>query len=230
MRMMRVLSSTCILAVGIASGSASATTMYSNDFDGNVAAFAGVSAVAGGGAIVDGQGYKSNPLTQAAGFAGNLYRGVDMFVTLSGLPAHTTLDLGFLFARIDSWDGFNCCGPDIIEIALDGNVVLSNQPIVTPINQIVTGVALGFNVSWTDGAHDFLSLAALTGLAHSGSTATIRISLPNGQGLDDESIGVDNFFVATNFVPPPQVPEPTTLGLLGLGLAGLGLSRRRKAA
>src|SRR5262245_7169541 len=50
-------------------------------------------------------------------------------LTLSNLPAHTSVDLSFLPGIINSWDGdppFLDAGPDVFNVTVDGASVFSN--------------------------------------------------------------------------------------------------------
>src|SRR5262249_1293188 len=60
-------------------------------------------------------------------FAGSFLRYADgdlfdMALTLTDLPAHDTLTLGFLLAVIDSWDG-----TELLEVTVDDMVVFSHS-------------------------------------------------------------------------------------------------------
>src|SRR5262245_35004218 len=61
---------------------------------------------------------------------GNLFGGgappVKTTLTLTDLPAHTSINLRFLLAIIDSWDGVGCfAGPDIFNVTVDGVAIFS---------------------------------------------------------------------------------------------------------
>ncbi len=65
---------------------------------------------------------------------------------------------------------------------------------------------------------------------------TIRIGFWStlNQPIGDESWGIDNFYLADNYLAgnhEEPVPEPATIALLGIGIAGLAgaeVRRRRK--
>ena len=47
-------------------------------------------------------------------------------LTLTGLPSHTSLDLDFVLAILESWDGEDGDhGPDHFNVSVDGNLVFS---------------------------------------------------------------------------------------------------------
>lgn len=225
-----------LLATVIASAavSASAATVFSTNFDSGVpAAFSGgnlesVSAL-------NGVGNAGNT------FTGNLYRAANTItLTLSGLPAHTGLNLGFLFAAIDSWDGpsgFNCCGPDVMTVTVNGNAVFSKSfnlfgHATGDYNPPVNGQLLyGTNVvgtSWGDQAYDMSLEAAFQNIADAASTLTITWTSTALQGYDDESFALDNVKVDLLGTTVGSVPEPGSLALLGLSIGLCGLLRRSR--
>jgi hypothetical protein len=66
----------------------------------------------------------------AAGTGAAANHGSPTTLTLSGLPAHTSINIGFLLGMIDSWDGTgNRFGaqfaPDFFNVTVDGNPVFS---------------------------------------------------------------------------------------------------------
>ena len=154
----------------------------------------------------------------------------------SGLPAHTSLNISFLLAVIDSWDGDTSRGgsnpPDIFNITVDGVSVFArtfdnfdlNDQSASTANLLSFGSNLGFS-SWNDSAYDFTGSNALLNIPHTAASVDIRFfaSGAGWQGGADESFGLDRLLISVN---TSDVPEPGSLALLGFGLAGLALRRR----
>ena len=184
--------------------------------------------------------YQSNP-------------GTPTVLTLTGLPAHTSVSLGFLLAVIDSWDGNSNdkisgypVGPDYFNVTADGNLIFhetfSNFPGGSQTYQgamLGSGLsARGFNSTWLDSAYDLGLDAAFQNIPHTGSTLTVEWFASGAGwqgdnlrfgGTQDESWAIDNVRVDLNGVPAPLPPSASLLGsgLLGLGL--LGFRKMRKA-
>jgi PEP-CTERM motif-containing protein len=149
-------------------------------------------------------------------------------LTLTGLPAHTFLDISFMLAVIDSWDGTGAGpdGPDFFNVKVDGSPVFSGAYNNTNAGDPYSGTRLffnqeaGFNSSFGDSAYSL----ALKGIAHTTSTATIEFfaSGAGWAGLTDESWAVDNLDVSTS-----SVPEPSSILLLFSGAAAIFVRRRK---
>jgi hypothetical protein len=162
-----------------------------------------------------------------------------LFAGAGNLPTHTSLNISFLLAVIDSWDGDTVRGgtapPDIFNITVDGVSVYSRtfdnfditDQTASTANLMSFGSNLGFS-DWPDSAYDFTGIHAFLNIPHSADSVEVRFfaSGAGWQGGTDESFGVDRLLISVNTA---EIPEPASLALLGLGLAGLGLSRRRKA-
>jgi LPXTG-motif cell wall-anchored protein len=172
-------------------------------------------------------------------------------LTLTGLPAHTSVSLGFLLAVIDSWDGTSTesfegfpYGPDYFNVSVD-NVMKFQKPIANyeaiqgyplpPGVQLLTWPqSLGFNANWKDSAYDMGLDPVFQNIPHTANTLKVEwfASGAGWQGYNkrfggtqDESWAIDNVRVDLNDV---HVPLPPTAPLLGAGLVGLGLLGFRK--
>jgi hypothetical protein len=170
-------------------------------------------------------------------------------LTLTGLPAHTSVSLGFLLAVIDSWDGNSNeqiehypVGPDYFNVRVDGTNIFSQTFSNFPgVSQTYQGVMLGsglsargFNPTWLDSAYDLSLDPVFQNIPHTGATLTVAwfASGAGWQGENaifgnthDESWAIDNVRVDLNDV---HAPLPPTFTLLGSGLLGLGLLGFRK--
>ena len=151
-------------------------------------------------------------------------------LTLGSLETHTTLDLEFDLAVIDSWDGLDPpWGPDYFNVTLDGGSVFQENFGSYSDPPFVSGSNLYNTVEWEDSAYHI----SLSGIAHSASTLTVAW-FANGagwQGGMDESFAIDNIVLTVDngSTPgPSRVPEPATMLLFGTGLAGLIGSRIRR--
>ncbi|MBM4301284.1 MAG: PEP-CTERM sorting domain-containing protein [Deltaproteobacteria bacterium] len=227
-----------ILACLVPAGAMAGTQIYFNDFDAAPTVAPGVSAALAGVTTTTGvQGYAGlGPSGNQ--FGGNFLRNTSTgnpasstTLTLTGLPAHTSVNVNFLLGIIDSWDGYGSgFGPDAFNVTVDGVSVFS-QVFATaggsmtylPGSPVLlsSGTHLGFNGSWTDKAYNMYLEPAFQNIAHTGSSLAISwfASGPVWQGGVDESWAMDNVQVVLNGVT--AVPLPPSVMLLGSGLLGL---------
>lgn len=231
------------LALAFASCAASAqVTVFFSDFDGSLPG-----QIAPGSALLTGvEGYAGlGPA--GAPFAGSFLRSATantVTLSLTGLATHSSLNLGFLFAAIDSLDGTGAFpAGDFFKITLDGNQIFREsfanatpdqvQSYVPPAGvELARHVDLGFQGPggfYTDSAYDLAADPVFANIAHTGSSATFTFVIEGEgvQALDDESWAMDNLQVSLNGVTA-AVPEPETYGLLLAGLAAVGWTSRRR--
>jgi hypothetical protein len=142
---------------------------------------------------------------------------VPTILTLNDLPAHTSIDLHFLLAVIDSWDGSGpstCCGPDTLTIEIDGQPILSavfdnawgngSQTYFPPQAVVLArAVELGFrdiDDHDQDSAYDTNNDPKFSNIPHTSNTLTVEwyASGVNWQGGGDESFAIDNLVVILN--------------------------------
>lgn len=176
-------------------------------------------------------------------FAGSFLRsptGNEITLTLTDLPGHTEISLGFLLAAIDSLDGTGTFPQgDFLRITLDGVQVfresfanaLESQVqsyVPPPGGELARHVDLGFEGPggyYTDSAYDMFLEPTLQNLAHTASTAVFTFVMegPGVQELSDESWAMDQLTVSVT-----PVPEPSAIWLALAGLVGAGWLRRRR--
>ncbi len=223
-------------AAALLAPSAHATLIYKNNFDSPVFVGGGASAsfAAGAGGVVS----SSAPYV---GTYGNFFRSssnsVFTALTLSGLPTHTGVDIGFLLAFLDSWDSRDgsCCAPDNVDLYIDGikvadytyNNALGSIKDIGGGTLIAEYVQFDGNTFYSDTIADLSSDPGLA-FAHTGSTLTIGFIASGGgwQGGNDEAWGFDNLQVDLQGV---TVPETSTYLLLLAGMAAAAMARRRRS-
>ncbi len=151
-------------------------------------------------------------------FGGGFLRsatGNTVTLTLSGLPAHRSLSLGFLFAAIDSLDGAGSFpAGDYFKITLDGETIFREAFANAVTSQVQTylpppGVELarwqdlGFGGPGgyhTDSAYDLAADPRFQLLPHTAPEAVFTFEIEGAgiQGLDDESWAMDNLRVTSH--------------------------------
>lgn len=210
------------------------TTVFSNDFETPLPAAIG----AGTGAITGVQGFS------AYGFNGAFLRsatGNVVTLTLDNLPAHTAINVDFLFAAIDSLDGTGSVFPegDFFNVALDGTTMfresfanalasqtqsyMPSSPDLELVRMTQVGFASGFYYS--DSAYNLGADSRFGDWAHTASSAVITFQIEGAgiQELNDETWAMDQLVVSIT-----PVPEPSSVAMLLAGLALMaGFARRR---
>lgn len=193
-----------------------ATTVFSTNFESGLP-----SEFTAPGCQIEGVQGWSGLGPAGSAFGGNFLRFSaltlsDTRLTLTGLPPHDRLDLRFMLAVIDSWDG-----TELFQVLVDGNLVFSHwfqlatgdasSYVPAPSALLSSGSNLGFtNGTWyqRDRAYDLSVEPALQGIPHTSSSAEIvwRISAVSGpaatqwQGGTDESWAIENVAVAVSGV------------------------------
>lgn len=148
-------------------------------------------------------------------------------VELLFLAPHSSLDIAFLLAAIDSLDGTSQDGTgDFFSVSLDGKTIFRQSFANTVFIEAATGMVtnlpqsyvpgpgvelarrreLGFTAGtyWLDSAYNMGLDQAFTGVPHSSSTATIVFTLNNDHTLafdDDESWAIDNVRITVGDSP-----------------------------
>jgi len=164
------------------------------------------------------------------GFDGNFLRNPTAdspqatTLTLNNLPPHTFVDIGFLLAIIDSWDGIDGgASPDIFNVSVDGVPIFSEsfatasgtQTYVDPGGVTIAEIQQrGFG---TEGPYNFDSSynmgndPTFQNIPHTSDTLTISwfASGSGWQGGGDESWAIDNLHVCTDAVSAPHKSHGT---------------------
>jgi len=235
-----------------AGGVSQAVPYYSADFDLGIPA-----EFSGPGFAASVEGYAG------MGIGGNTFSGLYLrnasfgsptVLTLTGLPSHTSVDLGFIFASIDSWDGsppLGCCNPDNFNVAIGdgsstatifsetftvfGEHIWSYSGTASLLGNTIMGPE-GPNLAvseWPDGAYDMSLDPDFSGIPHTSSTLEI-LWWADGAGWqagDDESFAIENVTIHLNGVEPPVVPEAgTTAAGAVMALVVAGVLWRRRCA
>ena len=165
----------------------------------------------------------------AEGFSGNFLRNTSVgnpaektTLTLTNLPDHNFVDIGFLLAIIDSWDGESegQYSPDIMNVEVDGNSIFSKgfigaggvQTYEPSDGVLLLGIDQGINRAgnpgWNDSAYNMANESVFRGINHTSDTLTISwyASGSGWQGGDDESWAIDNLEVCTDSAAPQPIP------------------------
>jgi VCBS repeat-containing protein len=134
-------------------------------------------------------------------------------LTLNNLPAHTSIDINFLLAIVDSWNGSTGqSSPDFLNLSVDGTTIFTetfdtadsqDQSYSAPAGSVlVDGEQLGFATGGfaVDSAYNMYLEPRFKSIPHTGSTLTIAW-FASGQGYGggtDESFALDNLEVILN--------------------------------
>ena len=195
-------------------------TVYFNDFDGGLAVAPGVKDVLDGITTTEpAQGYSG-----VGSFGGDFLRnttggepigtsGEPTRLTLTKLPRHSSVNINFLLAIIDSWDGSlpggcTTCHPDVFNVRVDGIAVFGesfgfNGPtFVPPLGVLLAISPLGFNSDFDDAVYDMGLNPTFDNIPHTARTLTIEWFADGAgwQGGDDESRAIDNLEIILNKV------------------------------
>ena len=225
------------LSLALPAAPAAAQVVFFDDFDGGASLGTGISGgFSGAGSTTSVQGYTG------LGTAGDQFGGDFLIngtpgnpapstvLTLSGLPDHDRIDLNFLLAIIDTWDGDGFPpdpqqAPDFFNVRVDGVLVFSesfaNAGSTTgqsyeppPGAELANGVQLGFrvlNVNDFDDAYDMGADPTFQSIPHTASSVTIEWFASGsgwGGGIStDESWAIENVEV--------EVRGPEALPALG---------------
>jgi hypothetical protein len=197
-----------MITAALLAGAAGAQTVFYTDFESGLPP-----EMTAPGSVIEGvQGYAG------LGSAGNQFSGsflrytsvplFDTELTLTGLPSHTHVSIGFLLGVIDSWDG-----TELFQVTVDGNLLFDHwfqlatgdaSSYAAPAGGLLSsGVNLGFSNGsyyYRDRAYDLSIEPAFILIPHTSSTLTVvwKMSAVSGpaaqqwQGGADESWAIEN--------------------------------------
>ena len=154
-------------------------------------------------------------------------------LTLTNLPTHTSIDLNFLLAIINTWDGLAAMipnqAPDFFNVLVDGLPLFResfdnaaqglNQGYVappavqlTPFSLVNLGFA-GMPANAVDSAWNLGLDPVFQNIPHTASTLTVDFFADGSgfQGGSNESWGIDNLRVELNGVPAGSLISNDTL-------------------
>jgi hypothetical protein len=176
---------------------------------------------------------------------GEFSQGASTTLTLTGLAAHSTVDLSFTLDVVGSMDGDgqNGGGPDNFIITAPSGTIFDNNfanyaggntqnyPVepsapTTGNDGVNTLGYSGFPDSG-NGVQDTIYNLSVD-FADTSSTLTITFDGATSEPASNEFYGIDNVVVTTNASSSTPVPEPASLVLLGTALFGFGAARRRR--
>lgn len=237
-----LISAGLALVVGLLWGAEPAsaqTTVYSEDFDGGLTVGPGVSAsfpenpsFSGRQVVGSFAGYGSS----GNQFSGNWLRTAGTnghTLTLTGLPTHSNVSVGFLLGILDTWD---FTAGENITVKVDGVTKFNDVfgyggeegSAATGATELVTGLAgPGYGQLHSTG-YDLGALAALQNIPHTSSTLVVNFDGVIDQFGNDESWSMDNLRVTLD--AETAVPEPGALALFVPALGLVALLKRRRSA
>ncbi len=207
-----------LVALTLTAAHASAQTqVLSSDFDGSIPS----QVVPGQAALAAVQGYAGLG-TPGYQFSGQFLRsptGNTLSITLTALPAHSALDIHFLFAAIDSLDGTGVFpSGDFLRVDVDGVTIFRESfanadpgqfqsYVPAPGVELARRRDLGFSQGfyYSDSAYDMSLEPRFSNIPHTAPSAIITFTLegPGVQSLDDESWAMDNLRIS---VRTPSCP------------------------
>lgn len=231
----------------MASFTVQATTVlaYANAFDGTEQFLSGVTGAFSGPGSIQSVGLYEGAGAGGSTFSGSFLRNTSntqppsaTVLTLSGLPVHTSIDINFLLAVIDTWDGNdgNPNAPDRFNVLVDGasvfaqtihgNIDGSNGSYNPSPEVAIPRENRGFGRPSGDSGLNLGRDPIFDGIAHSASTLTIEWFADGAgwQGGDDESWALDNVSILLNGTVP--VPAPSVALLLATGTVMLAGAKR----
>ncbi len=155
-------------------------------------------------------------------------------LTLTGLAAHTEIEIHFDLILWDTWDGNSASyGPDYQGLSSDGATVyeytfsnVGSNPETNPDTTPQLAVNFGgyrsdFIDTYYEDYYDGFTIA------HTGNEIALSFYGAGLQSITDESWAIDNVRIYSNAGAP--IPEPATMFLFATGLCALvGIRKKKK--
>jgi len=144
-------------------------------------------------------------------------------LTLDNLPAHSTIDIGFLLAIIATWDGDTpCCNPDFFNVVVDGIEIFKEtfghegkvQSYVPPNDDVELAKHVNLGFSSRDHAYNMGKDPTFQNIPHTDSSVTIDFFAggEGWQGGGDESWAIENVAIGLDNGCAVPETEPETTG------------------